>query len=230
MHGLLDCFCLGIGPEALNPKPQSACAADLQEPGRGVCQQSGGWLKPLALPPVKVPALLTCKSQAGVFANVKTHTVLSACFLPSGVVLSGEVQRERQVVRGDCLTDASRCIAEHPGKFFSESTLAPFTYRQSVWVHLLVEEWAVHTRDSWPWHRPYDAGADSVGGTMLSCAFTASSDPNRPASPGELSTHTHLPLLPAAPPQRPDGSHMFGGVRCLVLESDRVLLSGGADG
>ena len=42
----------------------------------------------VALDP-KATGLMSNKSASGVFANVKTHTVLSACFLPSGVVLSG---------------------------------------------------------------------------------------------------------------------------------------------
>ena len=41
-------------------------------------------------PDPKVSGLLTNKNTSGVFDNVKTHTVLSACFLPSGVVLSGK--------------------------------------------------------------------------------------------------------------------------------------------
>lgn len=32
------------------------------------------------------------------------------------------------------------------------------------------------------------------------------------------------------PTRRPDGKQSYGGVRCLVLQTDRVLLSGGADG
>ncbi|KAG2487374.1 hypothetical protein HYH03_013944 [Edaphochlamys debaryana] len=85
-------------------------------------------------------------SEAGVYALGKTHTITAACFLRSGIVLSG---------------NEAGCIGSWKG------------------VRLMHE------------------------------------------------TQAHAP---GPPTRRPDGTPTFGGVRCLVLQNERTLLSGGADG
>ncbi|GAX81084.1 hypothetical protein CEUSTIGMA_g8518.t1 [Chlamydomonas eustigma] len=89
---------------------------------------------------------LTNQSKSGVFSSTKTHTVLSACFLQSGIVLSGN--------QAGCLCS---------------------------WKNARIQR--------------------------------------------ETPAHATGPMT-----QRPDGSKMYGGLRCLVLQSSSVLLSGGADG
>jgi len=89
---------------------------------------------------------LNCRMESGIYNIVKTHTVLGAVFLPSGIVLTG---------------NQMGCICSWKGNRLQRET------------------------------------------------------------PG----HATGPLL-----KRPDGTKMYGGVRCLVLQSTSVLLSGGADG
>ncbi|KAG1660540.1 hypothetical protein FOA52_003891 [Chlamydomonas sp. UWO 241] len=88
----------------------------------------------------------TCDTQSGSFAGTKTHTPLSACFLPSGIVLSGNQDGAIVSWKGNKL------VRETPGH--------------------------------------------GTGAIM----------------------------------KRPDGTKMYSGVRCLVLQNVRTLLSGGADG
>ena len=127
------------------------------------------------------------------FDKVKTHTVLSTCFLPSGVVLSGNP------AGCICSWKSSRLIRETQGH-----ATGPMS---QVWREGIVE-------DNQPITRTLLLFPDLSLLSLSLHLFTF--------LPTALSWYLIL--------QRPDGSKMYGGVRCLVLESDRILLSGGADG
>lgn len=73
-------------------------------------------------PDPKKTGQLTNKNASGVFVNVKTHTVLSACFLPSGVVLSGPCNLLRPYGLLMCIVVACSPYAPIPTLPLSQGT------------------------------------------------------------------------------------------------------------